>query len=203
MQQIDPTWQATQAAPAPIGRQLVGSERLYRALSYGFELLKGLVVLVVLALLVHLFVATVFRISGESMVPNFEDGQFVLVDRLSYLIGPYQRGDVVVIEFPGDPEKRKFIKRIIGLPGDTVKISQGKVYVNGALLPEPYLPDYLYTEPELEKVVRADELFVVGDNRPNSNDSRFFGPVPHDNVIGKSQARLTGAAYGWIAQPAY
>lgn len=203
MQQIDPSWQATQAAPAPVGRQLVGSERLYRMLSYGFELLKGLVVLVVLALLVHLFVATVFRISGESMVPNFEDGQFVLVDRLSYLIGPYQRGDVVVIEFPGDPEKRKFIKRIIGLPGDTVQISQGKVYVNGALLPEPYLPDYLYTEPELEKVVRADELFVIGDNRPNSNDSRFFGPVPLDNVIGKSQARLTGAAYGWIAQPAY
>jgi len=170
-----------------------------------WSVVRELVETVVLSLIIFLLIRQVvqnYRIENHSMEPNFYEGQFVLVNKLAYRLGQPERGDVLVFHNPGNTNE-DYIKRIIGLPGDTVKISQGKVYVNGALLPEPYLPDYLYTEPELEKVVRADELFVVGDNRPNSNDSRFFGPVPHDNVIGKSQARLTGAAYGWIAQPAY
>ena len=203
MQKIDPSWQATPAGPTSTGQRLVGSDRLYRILSYGFELLKGLIIFVVLALLVHLFVATVFRISGESMIPNFQDGQFILVNRLAYQLHAPARGDVVVIEFPGDPEKRKFIKRIIGVPGDSVKVAQGQVYVNNQLLKETYLPAGLYTDPDLEKIVRADEIFVMGDNRPNSNDSRFFGPVPLNRIIGKSESRLSGKAFGWIAQPAY
>lgn len=197
------------AAPRPstvgpaIGTQVIGSERVFRGLAYSFELLKWLVVLVLVAVLLQLFVATVFRISGESMLPNFVDGQFVLVDKLSYLVNQPVRGDVVVIQFPGDPENRKFIKRVIGLPGETVEVRNGNVFVDGQQLQESYLPTGLVTTPELTEVLRGDEYFVVGDNRPNSNDSRFFGPVPIDKFIGKSQAILSGSAFGWVAQPAF
>jgi len=199
---------ATSTRPSPaagtaIGTQLIGSERVFRGLAYSFELLKWLVVIVLVGVLVQLFVATVFRISGESMLPNFVDGQFVLVDKVSYLVGAPVRGDVVVIQFPGDPENRKFIKRVVGLPGETVEVRGGSVYVDGSQLEERYLPPNLVTTPELTTVLRGDEYFVVGDNRPNSNDSRFFGPVPIDKFIGKSQAILSGSAFGWVAQPAF
>lgn len=186
-----------------IGARVAGSERLFKALSYGFELLKGMLVLVIILVLVNLFVATIFRISGESMLPNFADGQFIVVDKLSYLLHPPVRGDVVVIRFPADPDHRKFIKRVIGLPGEKVEIRNGLVYVDERQLQELYLPTNLLTSPDLVKVLRGDEYFLVGDNRPNSNDSRFFGPVPLDEFVGKSQAILSGKAFGWVAQPAF
>ncbi|MBI4022642.1 signal peptidase I [Candidatus Berkelbacteria bacterium] len=194
---------APDAAHPRLGEQVTGSERLYRILAIGFELTKGLMVLLILLLVVHLFVVTVFRISGESMLPNFQDGQFVLVDRLSYVLDRPHRGDVVVLQFPGDPAKRKFIKRIIGLPGEKVEVRAGQVVIDDVPLAEDYLPQALTTEPEVARALRADEVFVMGDNRPNSNDSRFFGPVPLDKLIGKSQARLSGTAFGWVAQPAF
>lgn len=185
-----------------IAERTVGSQRLFRWLAYGFELLKGLLILIILGILVNLFVATVFRISGESMLPNFADGQFILVDKLSYLVHAPLRGDVVVIRFPGDPDNRKFIKRVIGLPGEKVEVREGHYYVDDRLLQEPYLPAGLETTPELVTVLRGDEFFLSGDNRPNSNDSRYFGPVPRNEFIGKSQAILSGSAFGWVAQPA-
>lgn len=186
-----------------IAHRTVGSARLYLIVAYSFELLKGLLVLVLVGILVQLFVATVFHISGESMLPNFADGQFILVDKLSYLVRAPMRGDVVVIQFPGDPDHRKFIKRVIGLPGEQVEVRGGQVLVDDRLLQEPYLPAGLESAPDVIKVLRGDEFFVMGDNRPNSNDSRFFGPVPLDKFIGKSQAILSGSAFGWVAQPAF
>ena len=207
---IAPTAPAAVPTPTPpnpqgafIGRRTVGSERVFRAVSYGFELLRGILIVIILLVLFNLFVATVFRISGVSMAPSFEDGQFILVDRLSYIVSSPQRGDVVVLQFPGDPTRRKFIKRVIGLPGETVKIENSTVFVNGEILDETYLPALLVTTPNLQRVLRSDEVFVMGDNRPNSNDSRFFGPVPKRNLIGVSRAVLSGEAFGFIAQPAF
>ncbi len=186
-----------------VGKQLTGSERLYRGLSYAFALVRGILVVILLAILANIFVATVFRISGESMYPSFEDGQFILVDRLTYLVSQPQRGDVVVLEFPGDPENRKFIKRVIGLPGEKIEIKDNVVSVNDQPLEEKYIPAFTPTIPDLVRVMRGDEYFVMGDNRPNSNDSRFFGPVPEHNLIGVSRAVLSGEAFGFIAQPAF
>ena len=186
-----------------VGRRVVGSERLFRGISYGFELLRGILIIIILLVLFNLFVATVFRISGESMFPSFLDGQFILVDRLSYIVSEPIRGDVVVLQFPGDPTRRKFIKRVIGLPGETVRIENSVVFVNDEPLPETYLPKLLQTAPNLTRLLRSDEVFVMGDNRPNSNDSRFFGPVPKRNLIGVSRAVLSGEAFGFVAQPAF
>ncbi len=185
------------------GRRTVGSEQLFRALSYGFELLRGILIVIILLVLFNTFVATVFRISGESMMPNFQDGEFILVDRLSYIVATPQRGDVVILQFPGDPDRRKFIKRVIGLPGETVKIDNNAVFVNGRQLDEAYLPKFTPVAPNLSRVLRSDEVFVMGDNRPNSDDSRFFGPVPKRNLIGVSRAVLSGDALGFVAQPAF
>lgn len=199
-----PVQPATSVDHGPnIAHRTVGSARLYLLLAYAFELFKGLLVLVLVSILIQLFIVTVFRISGESMLPNFADGQFILVDKLSYMLSPPMRGDVVVIQFPGDPDHRKFIKRVIGLPGEKVEVVDGFVRVDDRLLEEAYLPDELLTSPDVVKVLRSDEYFVMGDNRPNSNDSRFFGPVPLDKFIGKSQAILSGSAFGWVAQPAF
>jgi len=189
--------------PEHIGKQVTGSERLYRGLSYGFALLRGILVVLLILILFNSFVATVFRISGMSMYPSFEDGEFIMVDRLSFLVGDPHRGDVVIIRFPGDPAKRKFIKRVVGLPGETVKIADNTVFIDNNPLPEKYLPAYTPIAPNLEKTLRGDEYFVMGDNRPNSNDSRFFGPVPRHNFIGVSRAVLSGKAFGFIAQPAF
>lgn len=185
------------------GLRLVGSQRAYRTLSFLWALGGSLVAIILVGLTIHLLVATVFRISGESMLPNFQDGQFVLVDRLSYAFSQPKRGDVIVLEFPGDPTRRKFIKRIVGLPGEKVVVSGGRVYVEETELRETYLPKTTITTPEVTRVLRSDEYFVMGDNRPNSNDSRFFGPLPARRIIGKTTASLSGKAFGWIAQPAF
>ncbi|MBI4032261.1 signal peptidase I [Candidatus Berkelbacteria bacterium] len=192
-----------QTVPPATGGMVNRADEAYRWLAYGFMLVRGILVIVLLGIVVHLFVATVFRISGESMLPNFQDGQFILVDRISYQFNPPHRGDVIVLQFPGDPEQRKFIKRVVGLPGEQIEVKAGAVFIDDAPLVEDYLPTNLYTDPEIQKVLRADEVFVMGDNRPNSNDSRFFGPLPVNFIIGKSQAILSTGAFGWVAQPAF
>jgi signal peptidase I len=198
-----PTITSPNVSGTAVGKRVVGSERVFRAFSYGFELLRGILIVIILLIVINVFVVTIFRISGESMMPSFQNGEFILVDRLSYTIGSPQRGDVVILQFPGDPTRRKFIKRVIGLPGETVTISNNTVLINNEKLDEAYLPKLTPVAPNLTRVLRSDEVFVMGDNRPNSDDSRFFGPVPEHNLIGVSRAVMSGKAYGFIAQPAY
>lgn len=131
-----------------------------------------------------------FIVDGPSMEPNFATGQFVLVSRVNYLIGEPQRGDVVVFKYPNDP-REDYIKRVIGTPGDTVEIRDMLVYVNGAQLDEPYI-----NEPCTPSSCRdqswelgADEYFVMGDNRNHSSDSRAFGTVQRDLLIGEALIR--------------
>lgn len=150
-----------------------------------FDLGKIALILAVLGLFIHYFVATIFIVDGASMEPNFKNGEFVLVNRFSYFIKEPKRGDVVVLKFPGR-EKEKYIKRIIGLPNETIKIEDGEIFINNKKLKEDYLSSYIKTEPDMEKILSGNEYFVLGDNRSNSNDSRVWGSCPKENLLGKA-----------------
>jgi signal peptidase I len=174
----------------------------------GWELLQTLVLAALIFLLVRA-VAQNFRVEGPSMEPGLHNGQYLLVNKAVYFKvnlgtlskyipfidaedgeeaflfhGP-QRGDVIVFRYPKDPD-RDFIKRVIGVPGDTIRIDEsGVVYVNGEALEESYINDSSPRALE-EQVVPPDSYFVLGDNRPNSSDSRNWGFVPEENIIGKA-----------------
>ena len=141
---------------------------------------------VILTLVIFLLIRTVvqnFRVEGMSMEPNFHDGQFLLINKLAYKLGDLERGDVIVFRYPRDPS-RDFIKRIIGLPGETVEIINGQVYINGQMLGI----DYHTNEASYNSgavTLGPDDLFVLGDNRPNSSDSHSWGLLPRDNIIGR------------------
>ncbi len=141
---------------------------------------------VVLTLVIFLLVRTViqnFRVEGMSMEPNFHDGQFLLINKLAYRLGEPQRGDVIVFRYPLDPS-RDFIKRVIGLPGETVEIRNGQVYINNQFIDDPAAVNEASYNLS-PTVLGPEELFVLGDNRPNSSDSHSWGTLPADLVIGK------------------
>ncbi|MEZ0395956.1 MAG: signal peptidase I [Anaerolineales bacterium] len=162
------------------------------------DVLETLGLAVVLFLAINLVSARV-RVDGFSMRPTLENGQFVLVSRLAYLDGEFERGDIVVFRPPMYPEEaawrhylglpgfsayEDYIKRVIGLPGETVRIENGQVFINGALLEEPYIA----APPQYSGIWQVPEghLFVLGDNRNNSSDSHSWGPLPVENVVGKA-----------------
>ena len=126
------------------------------------------------------------RIDGNSMAPLLSDHESIFIKRIVYHLEPIQRGDVVVFEYPLDRTK-SFIKRIVALPGETVEIRQGLVYVNGNWLPEPYVPPK-YDDPcDFGPMqVPSDSYFVMGDHRDSSNDSRVFGPVASRLIYGRA-----------------
>lgn len=125
-----------------------------------------------------------YRIEGASMEPNFHDGEYLIVNKLAYRLGEYERGDVIVFKYPNDPSK-DYIKRVIGLPGDTVEIRGGELYVNNMLINEPY-PHMPNVRDEPPTVVEAGHLYVMGDNRPASSDTRSWGQLGQDFVIGQA-----------------
>jgi signal peptidase I len=123
------------------------------------------------------------RVDGYSMEPSLHNGEFIIVNRLAYTLGKPERGDVIVFLYPRDPTQ-EYIKRVIGLAGDRVRVASGEVYVNDQLLNEPYIaaaPRY-----QSEWTVPENSLFVLGDNRNNSSDSHNWGPVPMEDVIGRA-----------------
>lgn len=123
------------------------------------------------------------RVDGFSMRPTLEDGEFVLVSKLSYTFGDFKRGDIIVFHFPLNPDE-ELVKHIIGLPGDRVTVKDNQVYVNGQLVTETYIAQApLYSG---EWMVAEGHLFVLGDNRNNSNDSKDWGLLPQENVVGKA-----------------
>ncbi len=130
-------------------------------------------------------VSSRIRVESISMQPTLYAGNFVLVNKLAYRLGTPGRGDIIVFRYPPDPTQVPYIKRVIGLPGDHVHIADGQVYINGQLLIEPYLT--VRTNRGGDWTVPANSLFVMGDNRNNSSDSRSWGFVPLQNVIGKAE----------------
>jgi signal peptidase I len=158
------------------------------------QLVEWLVVVAVAiacALLVQTFVVKQFAVSGNSMLTTLHNGDRVLVNRLSYRLHDPRRGDVVVLKrFDVANTERDLIKRVIGLPGESVEVRDCEVFIDGQRLIEPYLDPTQApcTSPGQQNpfVVPPDEVFVMGDNRDNSGDSRMFGSVPYDLLIGRA-----------------
>jgi signal peptidase I len=157
-------------------------------------LLEFLIILLVTFALVfgivRPFIAEVFYIPTESMVPTLEVGDRVLVSKLIYLFSGPQRGDIVVFESPD--EDIDLVKRVVGVPGDNVKVVRGSLYVNGERWEEAYL-NYEWPDKESDYgpiTVPEGHIFVMGDNRADSADSRYIGPVPLDYLVGKAFVRL-------------
>lgn len=146
------------------------------------------------ALLIKVLLLQAFMIPSESMTPSLNVGDRVLVNKLSYDLHDIRRGDVVVFRRPpaarSGADNSDLIKRVIGLPGDVVEGSRGGVFVNGRRLPEPYLPRGEITGDFAKTTVGVGQIFVMGDNRQNSRDSRFFGTVPESLVVGRAFLRV-------------
>jgi len=147
-------------------------------------MVETLVLAVVLYFVIQTLTARI-KVESTSMVPTLHANDYVVVNKLAYKLGQPSRGDIIVFKYPPDPTQIPYIKRVIGLPGDQVRISGGKVYINGVLLNEPYLK--VSTNQGGEWTVPAGSLFVLGDNRNGSSDSRAWGWVPISDVIGKAE----------------
>ncbi len=157
------------------------------------ELLKFVLIAAAIVFPIRLFVAQPFIVSGASMDPTFHNGQYLIVDELSYRLEAPSRGDVIIFRYPKDPTEF-FIKRIIGLPNETVSIDGNAITVikvDGKIisLSEPYVVNHGNGSANSYSL-KADEYFVMGDNRPESSDSRVWGTLPRDNIVGRAFMRL-------------
>ncbi len=175
-----------------------------------WDLVKILVVALAIIIPFRTFVAEPFVVSGSSMVPNFHDKDYLIIDRISYQFHQPKRGDVIVLKYPKDTSQY-YIKRIIGLPGDQISCQQGKVDVlpKGTqqleVLKEDYLPSNAQTTNcKPLTTLGSDEYFVLGDNRAASSDSRVWGILPHNDIVGKTWLRVFPLGnLGLVPSPAY
>jgi signal peptidase I len=165
-----------QAPERGAGRGLV---RLLR------EVLETVLPALLIALLINVFVGQATRVEGQSMEPNLHSDQRLVVEKLSYRFHGPKRFDIVVIKMPNQGEEL-LIKRVIGLPGETVEFKDGHVYVNGEMLEESFTSEETQAGRQSAVTVPPLHIFVLGDNRNRSNDSRSFGAVPIENIIGRA-----------------
>ncbi len=178
--------------------------------AFVWDLIKILIIALIIIVPFRTFVAEPFVVSGSSMLPNFHNGDYLIIDRLSYITGSPARGDVIVLKYPKDTTQF-FIKRIIGLPGETVKLAQGKVVIvnkdhpEGFQLNEPYLSNPIETFGKTDPTtLGSGEFFVLGDNRVASSDSRVWGILPRDDIVGRVWARIFHFnEAGFIKTPTY
>jgi signal peptidase I len=158
------------------------------------EIIQFSIIAMIIVVPIRMFVAQPFIVSGDSMVDTFESGQYLIVDQVSYHFGDPTRGEVVIFRYPKDPSKF-FIKRIIGVPGDTVKIEDAQVTIineehpDGVLLDEWYV-DAMEPAPVFEETLGEREYFVMGDNRNQSSDSRSWGVLSEERIVGRAFLRL-------------
>lgn len=162
--------------------------------SHIIDFIQTLVVFGAIFALIYLFVAQFHKVSGNSMVPTFQSGDYLITEKISYRFGNPKKGDIVILKNPRD-ESQDFIKRIIALPLDTIKIEGSKVYINGGELNESYLPAGTQTRSGAflteGTTIKADpnQYFVIGDNRSHSSDSREWGAVTKQEIVGKALFR--------------
>lgn len=149
------------------------------------EILETVLPAILIALLINVFIGQATRVEGQSMEPNLHTDQRLVVEKLSYRFHAPRRFDIVVLRLPSQGEEL-LIKRVIGLPGETIDIHDGHVYVNGEQLIEPYVIETTRPGRVSHVVVPPLNVFVMGDNRNHSNDSRSFGPVPIENIVGRA-----------------
>jgi len=180
----------------------IEKEEVYQGVGGFFlEIVKIFILAIVVIVPIRVFLFQPFFVQGASMEPNFEDGQYLIVNELGYKetdlkffkvdsFKELKREDVIVFRYPHNPSQF-FIKRIIGLPGERIRLDKGSVYIyndknpEGLKLDETYLPKDLNTKGENDYQIKNDEYFVMGDNRNHSSDSRVWGPVKTSNVVGK------------------
>src|SRR3989338_7264696 len=159
-----------------------------------WDIFKVAVTALILAGIVRYFLVQPFFVEGASMEPNFESGEYLLIDEISYYFKSPERGEVVVFHYPLDASKY-YIKRIVGLPGETVEIKNGGVVIyndgnpDGFITDESYLPRDGITAGNFKKKLSRNEYFVLGDNRPASSDSRQWGALPTNDIIGRVWVR--------------
>jgi signal peptidase I len=173
------------AQPSTVIAQVQPSTRAPRAMLLSVWL-RDLIISLAISCFIIIFLYQPVKVEGTSMMPSLEDQERIFVNKLVYRLEPIERGDIVVFRYPRDPSK-SFIKRVIGLAGDHIRIDEGRVYVNGKRLDEDYVPQVyedLRSYPEM--VVPPDSYFVLGDHRSLSNDSRDFGPVNQNYIYGKA-----------------
>lgn len=159
------------------------------------EILKFVITALVIVVPIRMFIAQPFVVSGASMDPTFTTGQYLIVDELTYHFENPERGQVIIFRYPKDPQIY-FIKRIIGLPGESVSIKKGiitiknKDHPEGFILPEPYIAEENKLNDSFETTLGSDEYFVMGDNRAQSSDSRMWGNLDKGFIIGRPFIRL-------------
>ncbi len=159
------------------------------------EWIRAIVIALIIFLPIRFFIAEPFLVNGASMDPSFKTGQFLIVDRLTYRFEKPNRGDVIIFKYPNKPSLY-YIKRVIGLPGETISMSDGKVsiintqYPKGLEINEPYIDSKHKSYDSFKKTLSDSEYFVMGDNRAESSDSRSWGPLDEKFIIGRPIIRL-------------
>ncbi len=187
----------------------MSGESLRRMAASIWEVVEVILIAFITVYVIRSFVAQPFLVSGASMEPNYKNNEYLLIDELTYRFRTPERGEVIVFLYPGD-EKSYFIKRIIGLPGEHVTISDNHVSIEpvGSNTPmtitESYLPGSTTTFGQKTVVLGSDEYFVMGDNRGNSFDSRNWGPLKKDHIKGLVRLRLFPfSRFGTMSAPSY
>ncbi len=174
-------------------------------LLFVLEIVQIVVIAAAIIIPVRYFLVQPFYVRGASMEPTFEDREYLLIDEISYRFTEVERGDVVVFRYPRD-KTEFFIKRVIGVPGDTVRVADGKVtvtndaHMSGVVLEEEYVSQPVTTGSE-HVTLNPDEYFVLGDNRSASLDSRSFGPIKSEHIVGKVWLRGLPLDRFWIFEP--
>ena len=161
--------------------------RTKKGLAFILEIIKIAVIAAVIVIPIRYYLFQPFFVRGQSMDPNLEHGDYLIIDEITYRFRDPERGEVIVFKFPYDTSQR-FIKRIIGLPGETIEITEGKIIAHQedgfiALDESDYITDFTGSDIKIE--LADNEYFVMGDNRDSSFDSRKFGPIVRENIIGK------------------
>lgn len=160
----------------------------------GWDLLKFAIMALIIVIPIRMWIAQPFVVSGESMYPTFHNGEYLIVDEISYITGKEKRGDVAIFKYPDDT-KRFFIKRIIGLPNEKIVVTEDSVTIinkehpDGFIMAEPYINEKVFS-PTGEYNTKDNEYFVMGDNRNRSLDSRSWGVLPKKLMIGRAYLRL-------------
>ncbi len=187
---MEPTGAEPIAGEAPLAIAPPQDSARRQVMRAFWELLHDLSVAVLFCFFLITFVAQAFRVQGTSMQPLLQDGERIVVNKFVYRFRPIERGDVVVFWFPRDPSV-SFIKRVVGLPGDSVEVRRGVLYVNGLRVNEDYVHAEYADDDDLSlREVNKGYYFVLGDHRKSSNDSRNWGEVPEKYIYGKAFFRF-------------
>ena len=178
---MEESWPAEPGEPSPV---LAADKKRRRKYRWIIEMVVIVAAAFVLAILIQQFIVKPFAIPSPSMEPTLVEGDRVLVNRLSYRFRSPERGDVVVFHPPLLEESEPYIKRVVGIAGDTVAVHDGQLWVNGAAQAEPFIKEHPIMGDFAEVTIPAGSVWVMGDNRNNSGDSRKFGPVSVHRIIG-------------------